>query len=47
MTGRKLAVVFDAGRASARRAEDDEHAATEEEIFELLKSTFDARELDE
>jgi DNA polymerase-3 subunit gamma/tau len=46
VTGRKLAVEFELGEA---RGEDgDEDAPTsEEDVLELMKSTFDARELDE
>ena len=46
VTGRKLAVAFELGEADRRRAEDEE-PASEEDVLELMKSTFDARELDE
>jgi hypothetical protein len=46
VTGRKLAVVFELGEAGERE-QHDETPATEEDVLELMKSTFDARELDE
>src|SRR5205823_12378988 len=46
VTGRKLAVDFALGETSRSR-EDDDAPATEEDVVELMKSTFDARELDE
>jgi DNA polymerase III gamma/tau subunit len=46
VTGRKLAVVFELGEAGVRE-QHDETPATEEDVLELMKSTFDARELDE
>ena len=46
VTGRKLAVVFELGEAGERE-QHDEKPATEEDVLELMKSTFDARELDE
>jgi DNA polymerase III gamma/tau subunit len=46
VTGRKLAVAFELGELSdAPRASDG--PASEEDVLELMKSTFDARELDE
>ena len=46
VTGRKLAVAFELGEISdAPRASDT--PATEEDVLELMKSTFDAREVDE
>jgi DNA polymerase-3 subunit gamma/tau len=46
VTGRKLAVAFELGE---REHHDpaDEKPASEEDVLELMKSTFDARELDE
>jgi hypothetical protein len=45
VTGRKLAVAFALGEArGGGPAEDD--AASEEDVLELMKSTFDARELE-
>ncbi|HEY8645325.1 MAG TPA: DNA polymerase III subunit gamma/tau [Gaiellaceae bacterium] len=46
VTGRKLAVEFELGETGAARAEDDA-PTSEEDVLELMKSTFDARELDE
>jgi DNA polymerase III subunit gamma/tau len=46
VTGRKLAVAFELGETGNARAEDDA-PTSEEDVLELMKSTFDARELDE
>jgi DNA polymerase-3 subunit gamma/tau len=46
VTGRKLAVEFELGEKSHPRDEDDT-PTSEEDVLELMKSTFDARELDE
>jgi DNA polymerase-3 subunit gamma/tau len=46
VTGRKLAVEFELGEAGAERPDED-GPTTEEDVLELMKSTFDARELDE
>jgi DNA polymerase III subunit gamma/tau len=46
VTGQRLAVVFELGE-SREREEHDERPASEEDVLELMKSTFDARELDE
>jgi DNA polymerase-3 subunit gamma/tau len=46
VTGRKLAVVLEAGEAEAR-AEEDEEPLSEESWISSLKDTFDAREVDE
>jgi hypothetical protein len=45
VTGRKLAVAFELGEGG--HAADEELHTTEEDVLELMKSTFDARELDE
>jgi DNA polymerase III subunit gamma/tau len=45
VTGRKLAVEFELGEVENAEAEDA--PTTEEDVLELMKSTFDARELDE
>ncbi len=45
VTGRKLAVEFELGEGGHAAAE--ELHTTEEDVLELMKSTFDARELDE
>ena len=46
VTGRKLAVTFELGDPSHDEPDDDA-PASEEDVLELMKSTFDARELDE
>jgi DNA polymerase-3 subunit gamma/tau len=46
VTGRKLAISFELGEREHRDAPDDT-PASEEDVLELMKSTFDARELDE
>ena len=46
MTGRKLAVSFELGEREPPTPAD-ETPASEEDVLELMKSTFDARELDE
>ncbi len=46
VTGRKLAVTFELGEAG-HASEEEEVPASEEDVLELMKSTFDARELDE
>jgi DNA polymerase-3 subunit gamma/tau len=46
VTGRKLAVDFALGEGGHAH-EDDDAPASEEDVVELMKSTFDARELDE
>jgi hypothetical protein len=46
VTGRKLAVEFELGE-SGHAGDEDESPASEEDVLELMKSTFDARELDE
>ena len=46
VTGRKLAISFELGD-DAQADEDDDTPASEEDVLELMKSTFDARELDE
>ena len=45
VTGRKLAVTFELGDPSQAEAVDDT-PVSEEDVLELMKSTFDARELD-
>jgi DNA polymerase III subunit gamma/tau len=47
VTGRKLAVSFELGEHEHGDGEEDEGPAGEEDVVELMKSTFDARELDE
>ena len=46
VTGRRLSVVFAEGAEREAKREEQEHPATEEEIVELVKSTFDAREVE-
>ena len=46
VTGRRLELAFTIGTARSEPIADEEHPATEEEILELMKSTFDARELE-
>jgi DNA polymerase-3 subunit gamma/tau len=46
VTGRKLAVVFELGEPADAEVHD-EAPASEEDVLELMKSTFDARELDQ
>jgi len=46
VTGRKLGIVFALGEGGHTR-HDEEAPASEEDVLELMKSTFDARELDE
>jgi DNA polymerase III subunit gamma/tau len=46
VTGRKLAVIFELGDPEDAK-DEDAAPASEEDVLELMKSTFDARELDE
>ncbi|HZO98198.1 MAG TPA: DNA polymerase III subunit gamma/tau [Gaiellaceae bacterium] len=46
VTGRRLGLVFAIGAEHRPDAAEPERPATEEEIVELVKSTFDAREVD-
>jgi DNA polymerase III subunit gamma/tau len=46
VTGRKLALAFELGEED-RAARSDDPPATEEDILDLMKSTFDARELED
>ena len=45
VTGRKLAVAFELGDVREQENSDD-GPASEEDVLELMKSTFDARELE-
>ncbi len=47
VTGRKLVVSFELGEHVEPAGHEDEPPASEEDVVELMKSTFDARELDE
>jgi DNA polymerase-3 subunit gamma/tau len=46
VTGRKLAVAFALGDEDRAGSSADEEPASEEDVLELMKSTFDARELE-
>ena len=46
MTGRRLAVAFEVGEHAGGDEPEDEPAG-EDAILELMKETFDARELEE
>jgi hypothetical protein len=46
VTGRRLGVEFSVGE-SGEEAEESDEPAGEERILELMKQTFDAREVDE
>ena len=46
VTGRRLQIAFATGTRPDPRADEPDRPATEEEIVELVKSTFDAQELD-
>jgi hypothetical protein len=48
VTGRRLTLAFSIGEGEAEDDADEEDApVTEEEIISLMKSTFDAREVDQ
>jgi hypothetical protein len=47
VTGRRLSVVFAEGADDEPKSKEPERPATEEEIVELVKSTFDAHEVDD
>jgi DNA polymerase-3 subunit gamma/tau len=47
VTGRKLALEFELGEGAEADAEHDDAPTTEDDILNLMKSTFDARELDQ
>jgi DNA polymerase-3 subunit gamma/tau len=47
VTGRHLDLAFEVGEGGDAEDAEDEQPATEEEIIELMKGTFDAREVDE
>jgi hypothetical protein len=46
VTGRRLALAFALGEEREKTIEEAERPVTEEEIVELVKSTFDAREVE-
>jgi DNA polymerase III gamma/tau subunit len=47
VTGRRLTLAFAIGEGEAEAADEEDAPVTEEEIISLMKSTFDAREVDE
>ena len=47
VTGRKLALEFEVGENGGDAEPADEEPAGEQEIIELMKGTFDAREVEE
>jgi DNA polymerase-3 subunit gamma/tau len=47
VTGRRLMLAFAVGEGEAHEPEAEEAPATEEEIISLMKTTFDAQEVDE
>jgi DNA polymerase-3 subunit gamma/tau len=47
VTGRRLSLAFEVGENGGEERPDEEEPASEEEIIELMKGTFDAREVDE
>jgi DNA polymerase-3 subunit gamma/tau len=47
ITGRRLALAFEVGENGGEAEAPDEEPATEQEIIELMKGTFDAREVNE
>jgi len=47
VTGRKLAVEFELGDSEGAPETHDDGPTSEEDLVELMKSTFDARELDQ
>ena len=47
LTGRKVALEFVIGEGGAPAEEDDDTPAGEEEIYQLVKDTFDAKEITE
>jgi DNA polymerase-3 subunit gamma/tau len=47
LTGRKLGITFVIGEAGPAAEEQDEAPAGEDEIYQLVKDTFDAKEVDD
>jgi hypothetical protein len=47
VTGRKLALDFAVGENGGDHPEEDEEPAGEDEIVQLMKDTFDAREVED
>ena len=46
MTGRRLELAFVLGEGTPAEEQADEAPAGEEEIYQLVKDTFDAKEID-
>jgi DNA polymerase III subunit gamma/tau len=47
VTGRRLAVAFALGEHDGEAEEVEEHPPTEDELYQLVKETFDARDVEE
>jgi DNA polymerase-3 subunit gamma/tau len=47
VTGRRLAVAFELGEHDGEAEEGEEHPPTEDELYQLVKETFDARDVEE
>ena len=47
VTGRRLALAFELGEHAAAAEEEDAHPRTEDEFYEFVKTTLDAREVEE
>jgi DNA polymerase III subunit gamma/tau len=47
VTGRKLAVAFEIGEKGQAADDEDDTPTSEDDVLELMKSTFDARELEQ
>jgi DNA polymerase-3 subunit gamma/tau len=47
VTGRRLALQFELGDEAVAREREDDAPVSEEELLQLMKETFDAREVDE
>lgn len=47
VTGRRLAVAFEVGEHDGEAEEGEEHPPTEDELYQLVKETFDARDVEE
>jgi DNA polymerase-3 subunit gamma/tau len=47
VTGRRLAVAFEVGEHDGEAGESEESPPTEDELYQLVKETFDARDVEE
>jgi DNA polymerase-3 subunit gamma/tau len=47
VTGRRLALAFEVGERDPEADESDERPPTEDELYQLVKETFDARDVEE